>query len=203
MGLLRFLLAVAVLAEHSGSIGGTKMLGASMAVVTFYIISGFYMSLILNEKYIQKNSYRLFITNRFLRIFPAYWVVLLLTVMLCSINWMVNRDAMQMMVYIKYISVLPISSLAFLVFTNVFIFGQDMISFLGLVPGKGFVFSIADDKLAAAWFLFIPQAWTVAIELLFYLIAPFILRRKMWLIFLLMAKRLKQLVILSEFMKTK
>lgn len=40
------------------------------------------MALILNEKYKGPGSYYLFITNRFLRLLPAYWVVLALTVLM-------------------------------------------------------------------------------------------------------------------------
>ena len=43
-----------------------------VSVQVFYIISGFYMALILNTKYVGPGSYRVFIANRLLRIFPAY-----------------------------------------------------------------------------------------------------------------------------------
>jgi len=81
MGILRFILALSVVITHSTSIFGLRGVGGQIAVQAFYIISGFYMTLILNEKYIGvNNSYKLFITNRFLRLYPTYWVVLLLTI---------------------------------------------------------------------------------------------------------------------------
>ena len=79
MGSLRLLLAISVLIAHSGPISGFSLIGGIEAVEIFFIISGFYMALILNTKYVGVNSYYLFITNRFLRIFPTYWLVLLLT----------------------------------------------------------------------------------------------------------------------------
>jgi peptidoglycan/LPS O-acetylase OafA/YrhL len=40
----------------------------------------FYMALILNEKYTGPGSCRLFFTNRVLRLYPAYWRVVILSV---------------------------------------------------------------------------------------------------------------------------
>lgn len=72
MGSLRFLLAIAVVIDHSGPIFGVESVGGSTAVQAFYIISGFYMSLILSEKYVGANGgYSLFFTNRLLRLFPV------------------------------------------------------------------------------------------------------------------------------------
>ena len=48
MGLLRLLLALAVVGAHSGF---AFILEGREAVTLFFIISGFYMALILNESY--------------------------------------------------------------------------------------------------------------------------------------------------------
>ena len=78
MGILRFLLAACVVAGHSTPIMGLPLLEAGMAVKAFFMISGFYMTLILSGKYRVRNAegYWLFISNRFLRIYPSYLVVL-------------------------------------------------------------------------------------------------------------------------------
>src|SRR5258708_29799955 len=78
MGILRLLFAISVVIHHEGSLWGYRLISADMAVRSFFIISGFYMALILREKY-PSGNYRLFITNRFLRIYPLYWVVLCFT----------------------------------------------------------------------------------------------------------------------------
>ena len=57
MGILRFILALAVVFVHTGHIYGsdfygTRLMGGVVAVQAFYIISGFYMALILNTKYV-------------------------------------------------------------------------------------------------------------------------------------------------------
>jgi peptidoglycan/LPS O-acetylase OafA/YrhL len=81
MGIIRLLLALAVVIAHAGSISGFRMVEGAIAVQAFYIIPGFYMVLMLNEKYVdQAHSYRLFITNRLLRLHPIYWAMLALSV---------------------------------------------------------------------------------------------------------------------------
>ena len=50
MGLLRFILAASVVLAHSGDFFGFKFTGGLIAVETFFIISGFYMALILDTK---------------------------------------------------------------------------------------------------------------------------------------------------------
>src|ERR1041384_5510881 len=86
MGTIRTLLALAVALFHSYGIfsGHQTMTGGTTSVQSFYIISGFYMALILNEKYRPgPGSYKLFITSRFLRIFPVYWAFLAVVVLSC------------------------------------------------------------------------------------------------------------------------
>ena len=52
MGLIRTLLAISVVLAHSSPIFGIKLVGGQVAVQAFYMISGFYMTLVLNEKYV-------------------------------------------------------------------------------------------------------------------------------------------------------
>src|SRR5208337_4295200 len=85
MGLLRLLLAVSVVLVHTRGCFGFRPLAAAEAVQTFYMISGFYMAMILIEKYRGPDSYRLFLSNRFLRIYPIYWI----TVGLSMLTWLI------------------------------------------------------------------------------------------------------------------
>src|SRR5947209_17753171 len=82
MGILRMLLAISVLLLHTQDTQLFSLAG-DMAVPAFFIISGFYMALILNEKYIGKHSYKVFITNRLLRLYPMYYITTFL--MLCFV----------------------------------------------------------------------------------------------------------------------
>src|SRR5262249_39483950 len=84
MGILRLFLALSVVISHvGGTVLGVAFLPPQLAVVLFFIVSGFYMSLILNEKYCKlPNATRRFYLNRFLLIYPIYFVVCVLVVLL-------------------------------------------------------------------------------------------------------------------------
>lgn len=62
--------------------------GGKIAVELFYIISGFYIALILDNKY--KDSIRLFYTNRLLKIFPTYWFICALSAGVLSLVLWLN-----------------------------------------------------------------------------------------------------------------
>ncbi len=90
MGTLRLLLALGVVFGHSwhGVLHARGLeadpawwlnLVADRAVLFFYIISGFLMSYVLHEKYPPTgNGTRAFFRARFLRIYPLWWAVLAL-----------------------------------------------------------------------------------------------------------------------------
>jgi peptidoglycan/LPS O-acetylase OafA/YrhL len=149
MGLLRFLLALSVVIDHTGPIFGYHLLSGKMAVQTFFILSGFYMALILNEKYThRKNSFWLYISNRFLRIYPLYWLVLI-----CTCIFLLSQNTFN-----STFTQIPVSEL---IIKNLTIF-------------------VTTDywwKSAAYSGLYVFQAWTLGLELIFYLLAPLLVFR--------------------------
>jgi peptidoglycan/LPS O-acetylase OafA/YrhL len=196
MGILRLLLALSVAASHGAIIWKFNLVGGELAVQAFFIISGFYMSLILNEKYIGKNkSYKLFITNRLLRIYPVYWVVLIF-VIISTVAVAILTKGHTLGALNSYTIVKPNAfSMGYFTFTNLF-FGQDTLMFLGINPLNGSLFftsHYASYNPAVYTYLFIPPAWSLGIELSFYLIAPFILRKglKIVLIFIVLSLGLR------------
>ena len=184
MGILRFILALAVVFVHTGHIYGsdfygTRLMGGVVAVQAFYIISGFYMALILNTKYVGTGAYRVFIGNRFLRIYPIYWVVLILTVVLSCFSSFTHMFGFGPQHYIGAETPLTAGAMAFLVATNVALFGQDVTLFQGLEPHQGLYLTahFEASKPAVYSFMPVPQAWTLSLELVFYLLAPWLARR--------------------------
>ncbi|MFT6166285.1 MAG: peptidoglycan/LPS O-acetylase OafA/YrhL [Vicingaceae bacterium] len=179
------LLALSVVLSHSSSILGIDLVGGRVAVQAFYIISGFYMTLILKEKYIGKNgSYGLFISNRLLRLFPVYWSVLLLTLLVAFFLPASSKDSMYgfLNYYSEFGKDLDFSTAAFLFFTNTFLIFQDLVMYLGvdLISGELFFTSNFRETSPELYhFLLVPQAWTIGIEITFYLIAPFLVVRKL------------------------
>lgn len=151
MGLTRTLLALAVLLSHSNDpLGWATMVSGSTAVQAFYIVSGFYMALVLSERY--GANVRAFYAARALRIFPMYWLVLTATLVL--LGWAGLQQVSD-------------AARAALLLSTMSIIGQDAMRIAGF------------DHTT----LPVPQAWTLAIELEFYLLAPFLARLRLrWLI---------------------
>jgi peptidoglycan/LPS O-acetylase OafA/YrhL len=83
MGFLRLLLALAVVAAHAGPAFGwqwLRMTDGPRSVQAFYAVSGFYMTLVLHEKYVGQGTYGVFLRARLLRLYPLYAVVAAATV---------------------------------------------------------------------------------------------------------------------------
>lgn len=182
MGVLRLLLALSVIASHCGNILNTGFVGGAVAVQSFYIISGFYMSLILNEKYTGPNrSYRLFLSNRLLRLLPLYWMVLLIMLAgCCTVYVLSNHQLFPVLGNYRQIHFTP-ATLLFLLFVNLSAIGQDIVMFLGIDPSAGtlyFTNNFWSSTPPLFSFLLIPQAWSLSLEIWFYLAAPILLRRK-------------------------
>ncbi len=179
MGILRVLLATAVVLQHVGSLHGWTMTGTVVSVQTFYIVSGFYMALILSEKYVGRGSYSLFITNRFLKIFPIYWGILLLTLGVSAAFYATRQTAWFAQPLLDSLDSLSTGARGFLIVANIIVFGQDAVMFLAAGPSGELTFTSNFRETSPQLFnmLLVPQAWTLALELMFYLIAPLLVRQ--------------------------
>lgn len=204
MGLVRFLLAATVVINHTGPLYGLVFTDAYMAIKVFFIISGFYMSLILSEKYTGPARCRLFYTNRLLRLFPVYWVVLLVSLAVSLAFSTLAHTALLLGPWQTWLPRLSPATILALVGANITILGQDLLFFTHVESATG-TLSLAWDALhraTPAWFfLLIPQAWTISLELVFYLLAPWLVRRKSIFLIALIALSLtvRALVYLENF----
>lgn len=177
------LLALAVALFHSFGVFGpaNTMTGGTVSVQAFYIISGFYMALILNEKYkAGPGSYRLFITSRFLRIYPAYWACLFIVLLVCLIGKLFFDQPFYLWYWTSQWDMLAVSSVVIFILSNLFLVGSDWLIFSTVNQQNGHLewsaLSFAQNPKTYQ-FLFIPQIWSVGLEITFYLLAPFLLRR--------------------------
>ena len=179
MGFLRFLLALSVLAAHSGTLFGLNLLPGDMAVEAFFIISGFYMAMVLNEKYFATvNYYKLFITNRFLRIYPLYWIVLALIITYYVADGYKTANYHNLQLYISYWHRLNPLALVYLIITNIAIIGQEFTLFFTVRDSGTIAFTTHFDttKMPLFRFVFDSPLWSVSLELVFYLVSPFLVR---------------------------
>jgi peptidoglycan/LPS O-acetylase OafA/YrhL len=138
------------------------------------------MTMILDKKYIGSGSYSLFLSNRFLRLYPMFWAVLLATVFVSILTNVFLNSWFKLSPYIQYFQVMETETLFFQIFTNIALLGQDIVMFLGISQETGGMYFTNDFRTSNPMFykfLLVPQAWTLGIEVMFYLIAPFIVRR--------------------------
>jgi peptidoglycan/LPS O-acetylase OafA/YrhL len=181
MGTIRFLLAIAILCFHTTPLSKNYLSIGEVALETFFIMSGFYMALVLEEKYTRKRDFYL---ARFLRIYPTYLIILALTVIACVAHGsgeIAPGRTWPIAAYDTWRSQwtsLSATTLGTLFLTNLLLVGQDVVMFLSIDSGGlAWTSNFAAEPLPAWKFLFNPPAWSISLELVFYLIAPFIVRR--------------------------
>jgi len=128
MGFLRFYLALCVVQAHAGNFFSLRAPNGGQAVQFFFIISGFYMEMVLSERY---KSIRNFYTSRWLRISVPYYFHLVAFVLLSVASGLI---------FSKWLTLSPFASDPFghnglagiilTTLTNVTVFGQDTVLFL-------------------------------------------------------------------------
>lgn len=174
MGIIRILLALSVLITHS-NFAGKVFVPGDIAVQLFFIISGFYIAMILNEKY--KNNIIGFYKNRFLRLYPIYIVVFLITIcasFLAKGAFNVSYGSLYTLTDSLKNNDLNFASLVIIVISNLTLLFQDVLLFTTIQNGQIMLELSSLGKVIIHKFMIIPQAWSLSLEIFFYTIAPFI-----------------------------
>ncbi len=165
MGTIRVLLAVSVLFVHLGHDFGV---GGRNAVQLFYMISGYLISFVLtrNEAYADPRTFWL---NRALRLYPAYFIVLAF-----ALTVRIREPG-----FAQSFAELPAMAKALVAVVNTTLLGQDWVEFIGIRDGQFFLIRDFNEGGLALWnFLLVQPAWSLGVELTFYAMAPFIIRRR-------------------------
>ncbi len=181
MGLVRFLLAVSVVGAHTV---GFVFVGGKNAVLIFYMISGYLISHILNENPSYLN-YKRFYLNRYLRIWPLYAITVLITLAVAIVAIYIesqtnsSNSAHLLTGLRETIPNISVLQSTVIIISNIFLVGIDISSFINF-DGYNLLFGTqaTSGGIPGSSLLIVPQAWTLGVELTFYLIAPFILRSK-------------------------
>lgn len=166
MGIFRTLLALSVIFAHI-PFGADVLVGGRYAVQLFYLVSGFLITHVLNENPAYRNV-PLFYANRALRIFPIYYAVL---VVAAIFHWGAKTG------FYSVFTQMPTGAGLLVAISNVTILGQDLLFFFGLKQGAVVpISSFGETEVRLFAGLINGPSWTLALELMFYLLAPFIVR---------------------------
>lgn len=150
LGSYRLGLALLVALSHIGiSIAGRNP--GVVAVVGFYLVSGYVMTGLLRSHYARRDRIAAFYGDRLLRLYPAY-----LSIACVTYAWFVSTG-----VRTEYLTTSPR-------------FGN-IVENVTVVPLNFYMFNHADQ------FTLIPPAWSLGAEVQFYLIIPLLLFVRAWM----------------------
>lgn len=127
-------------------------------------------------------GYKLFITNRLAKLYPSYWIVCLLIIGLSLCSYLYSGNAFLLSEYTKAHHYLNPFTLALFIVSNITLLFQDMMMFLGITPETGLLYFIKDlpstplNEVVYP-FLLVRPAWSISIEIMFYLIAPYLVKQ--------------------------
>jgi peptidoglycan/LPS O-acetylase OafA/YrhL len=177
MGLFRFLLALSVALSHLHH--NEKVITEGfVAVQCFFMLSGFYIFKTLSEKYIAlKNPIRKFYFSRFLRIIPMYWLSFFALAIWSIVEHKLYPNIPNELA--SYVFFMPkfnwLQNLHF-AFSNIFIVGLDWFYFIGFTSNYQYYFSKA--IIGAQELITLKPAWSLSLELMFYVAAPLLVKCK-------------------------
>lgn len=182
VGVLRLLLAIAVVLGHAGSLG-MPWLRADVAVEVFFVISGFYMQMILQTKYtcdkLGPAYIRRFYLSRYLRLLPVYLVIAVIS---SAFSIAVGGDPLAIWQRLADLPMADVGSWMLVTFvgaTNLTMVLQDVTMFLGVKHDAAvFLADFRGSEIAIWRGLAVPPAWSLGIELSFYLLAPLLLTQR-------------------------
>lgn len=194
MGIIRLLLAIAVCNSHF-ELTGMPMVGGHEAVLTFFAVSGFYMAMVLDRKY---DSPEYFYKSRIQSLYPMYLFAVGISAALLfilDIHPLVSRSQM-----LKVLA----DPLGFVIvmWTSLCVIGQEWLFSLGLTD-NGHLHILTSEMQSMYNNAFLVQGWSLSLEFLFYLLAPFLVRMKGNILFALSSASLlaRILIVLTPLAK--
>lgn len=142
MGVYRLFLAILVAIAHTG-IRYYEYNPGVVAVISFFILSGYVMSMLIEKYYMQPSAILTFYLDRAARLFPQF-VFYMILASLCIYVFKIDATSINQLTFAKW-----------------------LLNFL-ILP-QGFYMYWANGALV------IPQAWSLGLEMTFYIVIPWIL----------------------------
>ena len=165
MGIFRVILALCVVDAHFPGFLPVKLFSGKTSVEIFFMISGFYMALAW-PKYSRP---RPFYKSRLTRILPPYYAVLFLSIIAFIASGILVGEWGYLRVFFsdgKFVGLTTAGWFAYL--TNFTLIFQDVTLFFNTT-------SIArQEHLPLYLNLILPVSWTIALELYFYALVPWL-----------------------------
>jgi peptidoglycan/LPS O-acetylase OafA/YrhL len=128
----------------------------------FFVLSGFYMSLIATRYPAAPDFY----LSRFLRIMPSYWVCAIIAVLYYFIAHYAFGLDFNLSAFLEHWGEQPPTTQVWWLGSNLLLMGADWGYFLPSVGPAAFT----------AAYLIVPPAWSLGVEIIFYLACPLLLR---------------------------
>ena len=166
MGLLRYLLAASVVIGHSfGSAYNLNWvpLNGVKCVLLFFVISGFYMTLVLNEKYNSKQLI-LFWENRALRLWPSFIFATILMAIFAKPNLLIT--AFKETSFPTFLTI---------ILSNFTMLGYEIKDITGLNINNNLVLLNFSETPISHYF-YLQPGWSLGLEIWFYILAPFVVK---------------------------
>ncbi|MEW5941286.1 MAG: acyltransferase family protein, partial [Chloroflexota bacterium] len=148
----------------------------------FFMISGFYMAMI-SAKY---KSAAEFYASRGMRIFIPYYVILAFVILLSSVSGLTTGFWLSMESFVKWSPERNgLLGVVLTALTNLTVFFQDWVFFIQHNGGQALTLTAHFKQSPTPLYLYllIQPAWSISIEIVFYLFVPLLARMKTrWLV---------------------
>lgn len=168
MGLIRLLLALIVVHSHY-DYGDLYLLTGHEAVQGFFVVSGFYMALVLDGKY---TNARDFYRARLLRLAPMFYLATALSLFLLlafDYHFSTTREELRALMADPLAAVLY-------VWWSLCALGQELSFSIGLDRVHGGL-RVVSSSYQSLWKMApVVQTWSLSLELVFYACAPLLVR---------------------------
>jgi len=142
MGFLRTYLALLVVFAHlralDPGLDSPFVGGAILAVKFFFLLSGFYMSLVLDTKY--RACFFEFFKSRFFRLYPLYWATCLVVLVFAAVSAGLSQPVAVLQGEFSGVGSLWMRGLV--VFSNITFLGSDLLKFIVFSPGDVLQFEV-------------------------------------------------------------